>query len=287
MKTIIVLTNLSSSAKNAANVALTMAVKTNANLLLLSSYLAPFAILSSEAEGRAMENYDLIEQVNERALIRETKRLQKRLTLLNNLSFQPSINFVNTTNSLTNAIKPILHTHQVSLILMGARNTALATLFSAIDLNGLLNTIHCPLLLIPNKYNGNSLKNLVYATDLEANDHKYIQQIAQITEQYHFHVYVCHVSAPAFVPDFKEEDEVTSFMSAIQRQELGHLSFEHLQGKNVAQTLHRLCQKVNADALCIAHRKHSFSWQLFHDSTSSKLIKNQKLPLVILPAKLS
>jgi len=287
MKTILVLTNLSKSAKNAANVALTIAAKTNANVLLLNSYLAPFAILSSEAEGRTMENYELIEKISEKELIKETKRLRKRLASMANLSHQPTINFVNSTDSLTHAIKHILHSYQVSLIVMGARSTALASLFSAVDLNGLLHNIHCPLLLVPSKYQAATVKNLVYATDLAAVDKTYIQQIANYAEMYQFHVHVCHVSAPAFIPDFKEEDEVTSFLSAIQRQEFGHLSFAHVQGKDVAKTLDQLCKKVGADALCVTYRPHGFSWQLLHQSTANKLTKNQQLPLVIMPAKLN
>lgn len=73
MKKIIVLTDFSATARNAANTALNIAILLNCDVLLINSFFLPFAIFTAEAEGRSMVDTALIASASQDSLKKSQK----------------------------------------------------------------------------------------------------------------------------------------------------------------------------------------------------------------------
>jgi len=284
MKKIIVLTDFSSTARNAANAALNIATLLNCDLLLINSFFLPFAIFTAEAEGRSMVDTALIASASEDSLKKEARRLRRMINSKTELTQKPIINYLSTIESINQTIKELNETLQVSMLVMGVHRTSLPIIFSAIDIEPLLKQLKYPLLIIPKSYRNSPIKNFVFATDLGNDDIPVLRQIQEYSKKLKFDIHVCHVTKPVFIPDFIEEDKQAKFINRLAFLGHNNITFTDLKGKNVAKTLNEFNRTIGADTLGIIYNPHSFAYKLLIGSHTSQLVKHQRLPLIIFPA---
>lgn len=283
MKTIIVLTDFSKTARNAANAALEIAVQLRSDILLVNSYLLPFAIFSLEAEGRTMVDSSLIASASEGELKKEVRRLRSLINTKNIDDQKPNITFLSSIDSVGQTLKKLNVNMQIEMMVMGVHQTSIPVIFSAIDFEPLLEQICYPILIMPRKHKGFSIQDFVFATDLKSDDLAEIGLILKYAKTFGFRLHVCHVSDPVFIPDFIEEDKMQKFRHQIAILGEGKITFNDLKGSNVAKTLNEFTKSIGAEMLGITYNPHSFGWKLLHETHTSKLIRHQKLPLIIFP----
>lgn len=287
MKTLIVLTDFSKTAHNAANIALEIAIQLDSDLLLVNSYILPLAVFAAEAEGRSPLDSSLFASASEDELKKETKRLYKRLNRKVGMSRKPLINFLSTIDSVNQTLKTLDESLEIAIIIMGNHKSSLPTFFSAIDIDLLMESIACPLMVIPKNFKGFPIENFVFATDLDKNDLTLWQWIRANLGTFHFDIHVCHVSQPAFIPNFNEENKVMCFEHQVAMLGKKSISFTNLEGKNIARTINEFNDLVNADMMGLVYNQHSFLWKLFNETHIAKLFKNHQLPLLIFPPDFS
>lgn len=286
MKKLIILTDFSKTARNAANIALEMAIVLQLDILLMNSYLTPFVIFAAEGEGRSLLDSGLLAVSSEEGLKKEARRLRRIIDSKPRLAPKTSIETISTIETVNQAIKSLLPKLDIQLVVMGVHETALPIIFSATDLNQLLSQLKCPLLIVPRKFKVFEVNDFVFASNLGAGDFPILNKISGYAKIFGFDIHVCHVSEPVFVPDFMEEDKVRKFEHHVALLGQKKISFTNLKGKNLAKTLNEFNVSTGADMLGIIYNPHSFGWKLFHDTHTSKLIRNQQLPLIIFPSNL-
>lgn len=284
MKTIIVLTDFSKTARNAANAAIDIAIQIHSNILLVNSYLLPFAIFAIEAEGRSLVDSALIASVSEAGLKKEARRLRRLIDT--KTTTKPQVDVLSSIESVNQTIKNLDESKQISMMIMGIHHTSLPIIFSAIDLEPLLKLLKYPLLIVPKKHCDFPITNFVFATDLDHDDLSILRLIHHYAKLFKFNIHVCHVSRPVFVPDFIEEDQVRKFEHRVAMLGQGHITFTNLKGKNIAKVLNEFNRAIGADILGIIYNPHSLTYKLLNGSHTSQLAKNQKLPLFIFPSNL-
>jgi nucleotide-binding universal stress UspA family protein len=286
MKKIIVLTDFSKSARNAADAALEIASMSSCNILLVNSFFLPFVIFSAEAEGRSLVDSVLIASASESNLKKEARRLRRGIVAKSELPFKPTVEYLATIESINQTIKDLNESTQTSMILMGVHRSSLPIIFSAIDLEPLLNEISCPLLIIPKNHKSTPIHDLVFAVDLKDDNLAVLKQILNFAKTFNFKTHVCHVSKPVFTPDFIAEDQLAKFKRRVSLVGQHSVTFTNLKAKNVANALNEFNQTIGADMLGIVYNPHSFTYKLFNGTHTSQLIKSQKLPLLIFPSHL-
>jgi len=283
MKTLIILTDFSKNARNAANAALEIAVKLNSKLLLVNSYLMPVAVVSAESEGRGMIDTSLITSASTSGLKKEARRLKALLNKMTVTIRKPEVGYLATMDSIHDVVKILSEKLQISMMVIGAHETSLPRLFSEINLQALLGQLSYPLVIIPKNHRDFAIKNVVFATDLDEEDLSMLRKIDNCGRTFGFHLHVCHVSSTPFVPDFNEEDKVAWFQHHVALLGQGNITFTNLKGRSLAKAMNNFNASIGADLLAIIYHPHSLAWKLLHENHSAKLIRNQKLPLLIFP----
>lgn len=287
MKKIIVLTDFSKTARNAANAAVEIACQLNANILLVNSYLLPFTVFAMEGEGRTLIDSSLISSVSETGLKNETRRLRRIIDAKIGLSKKILVESLSSIESIHQTMIELNRSAQVAMVVMGVHQSSFPVMCSAIDLESLLSLMDCPILILPNKHQGFPIKNFVFATNLADGDIAVLARMLSLAKSFDFHIHVCHVSKSGFVPDFNEEDKVQKFMHDTIKFNDRRISFTILKSLHIVKTLNEFSKSINADMIGIIYNPHSLGWKLFHQSHTSKIIKHQYLPLLIFPQHLS
>ncbi|RYG54179.1 MAG: hypothetical protein EOO01_02285 [Chitinophagaceae bacterium] len=286
MKKLIILTDFSKTARNAANIAVEMAIELQLDILVVNSYLAPFAIFAAEGEGRSLLDSRLIATSSEEGLKKEARRLRRIANSQSRSGAKISIDTISTLETLNQAIKTLMKTIEVQLVVIGVHETALPVFFSGMDIDQLLRQLICPVLIVPRKFKALKVDDFVFASNLGAEDLSLLREGISYAKTFGFNIHVCHVSKPVFVPDFIEEDNVRRFEHRVALLGEGNITFTNLKGKNLTKTLNEFNKSISADMLGIIYNPHSIAWKLLHGNHSPKLIRNQQLPLMIFPSHL-
>lgn len=284
IRKIIVLTDFSKTARNAANIALEMAIKLQLDILVVNSYLAPFAIFAAEGEGRSLLDSGLIDTSSEEGLKKEARRLRRFVNSRPQSGAKISIDTISTLETVNQTIKTLMKTIEVQLVVIGVHETALPIFFSGIDIDQLLGQVICPVLIVPRKFKALKVDDFVFASNLDVEDLSILRELTTYAKTFSFNIHVCHVSKPVFVPDFIEEDNVRRFDHRVALLGQGNITFTDLKGKNLTKTLNEFNKSIAADMLGISHKPHSFVWKLLYGSHTPKLIRTQQLPMMIFPS---
>lgn len=286
MKTIIVLTDFSKIARDAANSAIEIACQLDLSILLINSYQLSFAIFAAEAEGRSIVDSALIASVSESGLKKEARRLRRLIDKKTAVTSKPKVTTFASSESIAQTIKNLNHSYEISIMIVGMHHSSLPAIFSAVDFEPLLKQLNYPLLVIPRNYRGSPIANFVFATNLGHEDLSFLRLIQPYAKKFKFSIHVCHIAKPVFVPDFIEEDRLMKFERNLAMLGNGKITFTVLKGTNTAKLLQQFNSSIGADILAIIYNPHSLIYKLFNGTHTSKLAKNQKLPLLIYPSSL-
>lgn len=286
MKTIIVLTDFSKTARDAANSAIEIACQLDLAILLINSYQLPFAKFSAEAEGRSIVDSALIASVSESGLKKEARRLRSIINKKTAAASKPKITTFASSESIAQTIKNLNHSLEISMMIVGMHHSSLPAIFSAVDFEPLLKQLNYPLLIIPKNYRGSPIANFVFATNLGHEDLSFLRLIQPYAKKFKFSIHVCHVDKPVFVPDFIKEDKLMKFERHVAMLENGKITFTLLKGTNIVKVLDQFNSSIGADILAIIYNPHSLFYNLLNSNHTAKLTKNQKLPILIYPSSL-
>ncbi|MCQ6959194.1 universal stress protein [Mucilaginibacter aquariorum] len=281
MKTILILTDFSDNAGNAANIALDFACKLNANLLLLNAYPAPLPVLSTAEAGNWPDEENAALRRDFKAdLAGEKVRLA---SLLANKTSTLTIRTIMAEGPVGNNIGSVVKNRKVDLVIMGGRDKSVNDFLFGSDTKDVMKKAGCPVLIVPKDIKGINFEVFTFLTDLSLGDLKTIVKFRSLFNALTLHITVAHVSKPVFIADFREDNIVANFMSRLAALQLQNVSYRNLRGDNIVAEIDKLNELVKANIMAMVYRKHSCLWNIFFRSRCKVIIDAQKLPLLIFP----
>ncbi|AMP97546.1 hypothetical protein AY601_0596 [Pedobacter cryoconitis] len=282
-KSILVLTDFSGYAKNAAESAMSLADKMKMDIILCNIY--PVPAVRSSAEILFPTGYeDIAKQQSIDSLKIEKIRLQSILKRDTDISRIPGLTIIDEDHTFSTIANLIKKEKNITMVTIGTRHHQGNEFLFGGGINTIVNKSNCPVLLISEKVLTDAIKTIIFATDLAIEDIKQLKLLTEKADLFKSHIHVCHISPPTpIVIDFNEEYHLSEFIQEMGKLTFKKISFKNIQGKNIIQDLIEFEEETHADLLVLIHKKHSFLWKLFHESKIKRLVTNQKSPLLILP----
>lgn len=282
MKTVLILTDFSESARNAAETGIVIAEKLKANILLLNAEvantLANGATASKNSESASAQSR------RDDAINRELLRLKTFLAGRDHTpGRKPVLRLFNAKGSLSANVQTVLREYDIVMVIMGGRSKPNNNSFFGSDIYAVLNKVSCPVLIVPQTKTGLQIRNLVFLTELPTEDIKTIKYLAKLSGIFNFNIHLCHISEELLVTDLIEAEDVSGFTKGVSKLNVRHPSFRKLQGDNYMTELEKYSQSISADILAMVHKKPYVFWRLFNEVHSKTLTNNPKSPLLILP----
>jgi len=284
MKTILILTDFSENATHAALAGIRLAKNLHANILLFHSNTTQ-AVTPIYAGGPTVfDEVNLMENEN-RAKLKELADLLQPFIEEGESSWKPSMNVEEGLGALSYHVRNIITTKDIEIIVMGAREgSRLDHFLTGSETFTVIDHVSKPVLIIPHHTYLDSLKRVVFATDFAESDVKAIRYLTGLGLVFNYHIEIVHID-PFNDDDMTREIRKLSFMKHIERLRYPHINIQELHGKDVVNRLNRLCDDTKTDLLALTHYRDSFFSRLFHQSTAREALENQKVPILIFPAK--
>lgn len=276
MKTILVPTDFSKCAENAANYALEFADKFNLKVILHNSTHLPTLAVEVPFEEISEEKLLAESKNNMKKYLQNEKIKNKNLIVEDNVSFGFAVD----------NIISLAKENMTSIIIMGTKGTS--------NLEGLLlgsitafvmEKAPCPVLVIPENATFNDIKKIVFATDYHKNDVEAIHFLSTIASKYNAEILVVHESAVTLT-DNLERDLFEIFKNeVIQKVSYKNISFKFIVGYDISKDINIILEDEHADLLAISTRKKNIFTKLFEKSLTKIITHHTKIPLIAFHAK--
>ncbi|MFD0764366.1 universal stress protein [Mucilaginibacter lutimaris] len=276
MKTIVVPTDFSPSANNAAKYALKIAQKVKANIKLCNAIKVPSESVMAAQVAWPLEDFESLREGSEAELNYLTTVLEKEPNTEND-GFQPRISHTTGVGYVTDYIRNIVCDDHANMVVMGMSG---ANVFSRFVLGSnsrdLINKADFPLLLIPKAYTYKPLKKIGFATDLSGADIDALHSLANFARYFNAEILISHVlQTPG-----QDQKQIDSFLSDVTcKVDYPNIYYRSLQSDGVKDGLHWLAENGHIDMLVMIHRNNS----IFNNSYTQKFAVKSKVPLMVLP----
>ncbi|MGZ3832553.1 MAG: universal stress protein [Mucilaginibacter sp.] len=286
MKTILVPTDFSDNATHAARSAVMLGGKLNANLLLFNNFIGSPVIPQFNGGPWVAEEMESEENESIHSLQNIADKLEPAISRYKSAEQKPAVHMRWGEGSLADNIVKLIEEKDIELIVIGARSgSKLSHMLNGSDVTSIINKSTRPVFVIPSMVELRPLEKVIFATDFNDADTKALYYMIKLGKLLNFKLKVVNVSLPVKKAIAKSINEA-AFLKHIKRSNYPSLSYKEIKGKDVIDSLNEYCKKENADVLALVHYRRSFFMRLIQQSTSSKALSNQRIPLLILPSEM-
>lgn len=276
MKTILVPTDFSEEAKNAANYAAAFAKKWGAGLILFHTYHIPIHV----AISNGIESYDNIGR-------KEHLRLKKIADNFQKLKGNDiDIEYISKSGFLVEEITALIKEQNIDLVIMGTSGRKnQQEKHTESNIIEIINRASCPVLTIPGKAHFNEVSKIVFATDFEEiHDKSVMNTLILFATTFHSEILVFNVMTKKEIPVFNKAVEGVVLENCLEAVKHTYHFSSH---NNIAEAIENFLEESRADMLAVVGRKHNFFENIFHKSITEQMILNTSIPLLTLPESIS
>lgn len=137
-----------------------------------------------------------------------------------------------------------------------------------------------PVIAVPENASFRTPDKMVYATDYEVSDLNALKQLTYIASIFGAKIHILHIVQ-------KDEDPVTEhsivdYFSDLVKKNIDYpsITFHMDKNKNVEKGIESFSNKIGANIIALATRKHNLISKLFNRSVARELSYNSKIPLI-------
>ncbi|NCD72540.1 universal stress protein [Mucilaginibacter agri] len=285
MKTILVPTDFSPAAKNAARYAMHIAKGLKANVLLCNAILIPAEAPMAGTVIWPFEDYGSLKETAEHELNRFANNLKAHeWEFATSDGFRPQVNIGSGIGRVVDVVSEAFNTQKAAFAIMGMANPGnLSRFFLGSNSKELIEAATFPLILVPSDFAFAKITKIAIATDLSDGDIEVIHSIASFARHFNAEILVVHIT-DGFYNEKASKKIIDDFLRQItNKANYPKIYYRHVVDLDVNNGLEWLSEHGRVDMLAIIHRKHSVWHHIFQGSHSQKIAKQINIPLMIYP----
>jgi len=280
MKKILVPTDFSETAKNAANYAIELAKLIKAEVILLHVFDVPVSVSDISI---VMSSPQEMKNLN----VHEMKKHESELKAKHDGSI--IISGITKMGLIFDEVNHFVHQQKIDLIVMGINGAGrVSEVVIGSNTTRVVKNINCSTIIVPEKAKFKQLKNIAFACD-----YNHVEGSKAVDKLIEF---VKLVDAQLIVINIGKHAEKQTYSNNLAMGLLEYIfentnksleipaaidySIHERKDDDVVQGINRFVDKHNADLLVMIPRKHSFISSLFHESNTKKMAFHSHIPVL-------
>ncbi|MCW5518247.1 universal stress protein [Aureitalea sp. L0-47] len=274
MKKILIPTDFSKNAENAAVYALNLFKSEECEFHLLNTFL-PSAQYDEHYPWHD-ELEDSTPQKSKKGLAALSDKLAKKYKSDKHIFFEHSA-----MNTMIGEIKKTIRKDSIDLVVMGTHGaTGAKNKFFGSNTTQAIRKLNTPLLAIPSEFTYKPPKEVLFPTDYEiAYSDKQLAELLHISKCHKSRIRVLHIS-----PQLELSEDQNSNKSTLDGvlSDIDH-DFQLVHGENVRDTINEYQLGSTIDFLVMIKNKHTFLERLFSKSEIKQIGLHIKVPFLVTP----
>ena len=277
MKTILVPTDFSPAAKAGTDVAATIALKEKTQVVLLHAVEIQ-APDSFNVEGEVLTTDNWEEKIFSLKLIESAKQKLERLSgELNDkgLTVTQKLKL----GSPFNGIRGIITNEAVDLVVMGtAGHSKLEEMIIGSNTEKVVRHAKCPVLTVHRAPLTSDFKNIVYATNLAADEEAFAKVVINTREMYNGTIHLVRINTPLnFESDVKVKKDMEAFAKRVGLKNYTINTFNHYKEE---EGIIHFAKNIGADLIALStHGRTGFA-HVLAGSIAEDLANHSVLPVL-------
>ncbi len=279
MKEILLPTDFSDYALNAIFTAIKLQHKTPCHFILLHAYEPDTRNKSGrQSSTRAGLVYDAMQKD-------ALNKLEETLDTISKVSdyAQHTFSLKAKRGDLATAISELVPKYDLDFIVMGTKGaTGAKQIFLGSNSVRVLKKVrNCPILVIPEKFNFQSLRNIVFPTEYSHFFSKgQLKPLRVLAEAWKSQILVFHVAQ-----EFKLSEQQLANKNILKERldPIKHSFYKVTIESTVAAAINDFANEQSADMICLLHYSHTFMEKLTQEPVVNRVGFHTEVPLLILP----
>lgn len=282
MNTIVVLTDFSLSARNAAELALHIGTLSRAEVILVNAFSEPIKTPAADPSFWPLETEFVHD--DETLLQLEARRLKQHARTLPSPAHEPTVSILSFKGTLGACLTDLQRRYKIDLLVIGAGiHNGNDARYTPSDIEMVQTLANSPILVVPeNDIPDGLIRNICFVSDLSKSDLRLTSYVSRMAVKLKAHLFIGHISKPSFNMDADEEIKIAAFMSNLEHLGLDKHEFQNCYQDDVVAGIGQFCHSKKADLLVMVHKKHSRLWALFHESITSVIKRRQHIPILLI-----
>ncbi len=271
MKTILIPTDYSAVAKNAAHYGAEVALAQKAKIILLYVYQMPIVMGEIPVTIPSMQEIETDSMVG-------LEKLKKHL--LTKYGENLTIDCVCKSGFITDSICETAEEINADLIIVGMQGAGFITeKIMGSNTTSLIQRSKIPVLAVDKHAHFKSIENILFASDyLELKDKNVLAPLLSLVKSFNANLQILHVT--------KEVEKNKTITKAVEGIKLDHYfedvphEFHFIDSENVLEGIKKFIKKNPVDMIVMIPRSHSFVNKLINEPHSKQMAFHTHLPLL-------
>lgn len=279
MKNILVPTNFTEISSNALAYAKEFADRTKATIFLYHAYHIPVST-TDISYGTLFDEYQLIENENREALLREVARIKKKYP---ELHIEPILK----EGFFVDSISEVIEVQKIDFVVMGTAGAeGFEEMFLGTNSGAILSKISCPLIIIPHVYQFKPVQKIVFASDYLKTDFDAINKVVEIARIFQAQLIIIHVSNHDVESRALAHQNFRSFVvQGNTKIKYNNVSYKFIENESVTNAINELVEAEGIDIIVMTTKKRNFLQKIFDPSLTKKMAYHTEIPLLTLVGK--
>lgn len=275
MRTLLIINDNSPEAKHAAEFALAVAQKVQANMMLMNTSVITRKVIEKVPAGYISKT-DLGEQPVS-GMLHHLKRLSQGLG-----SFKPEIEEFDISNMDEGEVIEFVNRNHVWMMIKGMPDIMPAAAKKSLNIHTVLNRVLCPLLMIPAQWQLKDIERLAYIADLRYCRIQVVRYLALLASPWQAALSIAHLSANG-LPDMAEKYALTVFSEDVsQNVNYDNLFFNNIREKDLSKVIDVMINAMRNDILVMVNHRFHFE-EIMGRYITDTLPPQITVPLLIFP----
>ena len=197
------------------------------------------------------------------------------------LSYHPEVKFNSTTYAAPEAVKAYLKDEEIDMVLLKGKQKE--SFWSQTTANmDIIETVDCPVWIIPNNSVYQAFKEVLYATDYKEEDFITLNRLSALIRRFSPNITALHITDNI---DFEERVKRSGYLEMLKKETYyDRLSLKVISEGDIEDltfALNEFAASRNADLIVILKENYSFFERIFKRDPAKKIVRKAMLPVLI------
>ncbi|MDQ3394892.1 MAG: universal stress protein [Bacteroidota bacterium] len=274
MKKILVPTDFSDLANHALDLAVAIASKEASEILLINVIEYPASPTFNVMGINAVNNVDNIYIVEIIERVKDQLEKTKKNVKFQNVHITTEVKVGNTFRSITEDVKK----HGVELVVMGTKGTSgIEGSLIGSNTEKVVRTAKCPVLTIKNPVNLNTIKDIVFATNLSEEQEDLVVELKKLQALFGATIHVVKINTPNhFEHDREIKAQLQQFVNRYAFKDFTLNIYSHTHEED---GIIYFAADINADLIALGTHGRSGIMHLLSGSIAEDVVNHAKRPV--------
>lgn len=282
MKTIVVPTNFSVPAENAAHYAICLAKKLHADVILSNAYQVPSnAPMAAQVAWPLLEEADL-ELEAQNSLNEMVIQMTSKDCGASN-DHKPNVTFELEKGEVCKVVAELVKLKKADLVVMGMSGAGpVVQWVLGSNSKKMIDYADFPVLYVPYPASYKEIRKIGFATAFSIDDLEHLQYLCRMAADLGAEVIVYHITS-FDVQHFEEDQGLDSrfYEEVAAKLDYPKISFQSIWHSNVNEGLKYIINEEGIDLVAMVHQQHGMLDRLFNGSYVRKTSRITQIPLLV------